>query len=219
MNGAHDLGGTMGFGPVEPEPHEPVFHTAWEARMMALSLAAGAAGGWNIDAGRFAREDRSPREYFNSTYYQLWYKGLVRMLQERKLVSPEEIAAGHSMRPGTATRPPLKAGDVWPAVHRRSVYTREVAAPSVFAVGDRVRTRVIHPTGHTRLPRYVRGKAGIVAMIHGAHVLPDSNAHFKGEQPQWLYTVRFKGTDLWGPQAEPGLEVSTDCWESYLERA
>ena len=219
MNGAHDMGGTMGFGKVEPEANEPVFHTGWEARMMALSTAAGAVGGWNIDAGRFARENRSPRDYLNSTYYQLWYKGLVHLLQEHGLANADEIAAGHKLRPSTATRPALAAADVWSRITRRVPYTREVSRPPAFAIGDHVRTRMINPRGHTRLPRYVRGKPGTVVLVHGAHPLPDSNAHGQGENPQWLYTVKFSGADLWGPQADPGLEVSADCWESYLERA
>ena len=220
MNGAHDLGGTMGFGPVQPEADEPVFHTAWESRAMALSICAGALGAWNIDAGRFAREDRSPRDYLNSTYYQLWYKGLVRMLQERGLARADEIAAGRSLQaPPATTRPPLAAKDVWAAMHRVARYDRKPAASAIFAVGQRVRTKIMHPTGHTRLPRYVRGKIGTIALVHGAHVLPDSNAHFRGEAPQWLYTVAFSGRDLWGPQSDPTLTVSTDCWESYLEPA
>jgi nitrile hydratase beta subunit len=219
MNGAHDMGGTMGFGAVQPESDEPVFHGDWERKTFALSLAAGAAGGWNIDMGRFAREDRSPREYLNSTYYQLWYAGLVRLLQERGLIGPDEIAAGHALHPAKPVKRVLKPADVLPGLMRRSVYTRETSATPAFAVGDRVRTRIISPSGHTRLPRYVRGKPGTVELCHGAHVFPDKSAHGGGDAPEFLYTVRFTGRDLWGPDADPTLEVSTDCWESYLERA
>ena len=176
-------------------------------------------GLWNIDMGRFAREDRSPREYLNSTYYQLWYAGLVRLLQERGLVAADEIAAGRALHPPKPVKRVLKPDEVLPGLMRRSVYTRETSATPAFAVGDRVRTRIISPSGHTRLPRYVRGKPGTVELCHGAHVFPDQNAHGGGEAPQFLYTVRFSGRDLWGPESDPTLEVSTDCWESYLERA
>lgn len=219
MNGAHDLGGMMGFGPVQPETNEPVFHASWEARMMALALASAPAGGWNIDASRFAREDRSPREYLNSTYYELWYKGLVRLMQERGMLGAEEVAAGRMLQAPVAPKRVLPAGEVWEAMHRRVPYDRPTKGAAAFSVGDRVRTHMISPKGHTRLPRYVRGKIGTVEIVHGAHVLPDSNAHGGGETPQFLYTVAFKGPDLWGAGGDPDLVVSTDCWESYLERA
>jgi nitrile hydratase len=219
MNGAHDLGGMMGFGPVEPEADEPVFHADWEKKVLALTLASAVAAGWNIDAGRFAREDRSPRQYLNATYYQIWYLGLTRLLREHGLVGADEVAAGRSLRPPAPIKRVLMADQVLAGLSRRVPYSREVNAPARFAVGERVRTVVMTPAGHTRLPRYVRGKPGTIELVHGAHVFPDSHAHGKGEAPQWLYTVAFAGRDVWGPQADPTVTVSTDCWESYLEPA
>ena len=100
-----------------------------------------------------------------------------------------------------------------------SPYDRKVKDPARFAVGDVVRTRVMHPATHTRLPRYARGKTGEVVAVHGAFVFPDTHAHGQGEQPQWCYGVRFGGTELWGADADPTLEVLVDCWEPYLLEA
>ena len=213
MNGAADLGGMMGFGPVEPD--DVMFHADWERRALALTLALGAAGRWNIDRSRHARESLHPADYLTSTYYALWIKGLERLLVAAGLVGTDELAQGRSLRPGESVRV-WGAGDVAGVLAAGSPYTRPVEAPARFGVGDTVRTRVIHPAGHTRLPRYARGKEGVVTAVHGAHVLPDANSRGEGEQPQWLYTVRFSGTQLWGEDADPDLTVTIEAWESYL---
>jgi nitrile hydratase beta subunit len=216
VNGAADLGGMMGFGPVLPEPEDERFHAEWERRALALVLAMGAAGRWSIDASRFARESLPPPVYLSSTYYAIWTMGLERLLVAAGLVGVDELAAGRANGPGADVRSwsPDEARAVLAA---GSPYVRPAPAPQRFSVGDAVTTRVMHPTGHTRLPRYARGKAGVVERVHGAHVLPDSSAHGAGEQPEWLYSVRFAGRELWGPDAEPGLTVTIDAWESYLE--
>ena len=219
MNGAHDMGGVMGFGPVAAEKDEPVFHSRWEARVRAMVMAMGLPMAANIDQGRFAREDVSPSDYLSKTYYEVWFAGLVRMLAERGLVTADEVAAGNSLRPRKAVARILKADEVGPMLAGSKPYTRDVDAPALFSVGNRVRARNIHPKGHTRLPRYVRGHVGTVTQLHGAHVFPDSNAAGLGEAPQWLYTVRFAGTELWGDDADPTVTVSVDAWESYLEPA
>ena len=219
MNGAHDMGGMMGFGPVAPEHDEPVFHAAWEKRMMAMNVATGAAGAWNIDSGRHARENRSPRDYLDATYYQLWYLGLTRLLAEHGLVGADEFAAGRALRPGAKIARVLAAGKVEAAMARRAPYQREAASPAKFSAGMAVRTKEMHPAGHTRLPRYARGKAGVIEIVHGAHVYPDAHAHGLGEQPHWLYCVAFAATELWGRDADPASSVSVDCWEPYLEPA
>lgn len=219
MNGAHDMGGVMGFGPVVAEKDEPVFHSRWEARVRAMVMAMGLPMAANIDQGRFAREDVSPSDYLSKTYYEVWFAGLVRMLAERGLVTADEVAAGNSLRPRKAVARILKADEVGPMLAGSKPYTRDVDAPVLFSVGNRVRARNIHPRGHTRLPRYVRGHVGTVTHLHGAHVFPDSNAAGLGEAPQWLYTVRFAGTELWGDDADPTVTVSVDAWESYLEPA
>ncbi|WBV44766.1 nitrile hydratase subunit beta [Pseudoroseomonas cervicalis] len=215
MNGAQDLGGMMGFGPVRPEPEEERFHAEWERRALAVTLAAGALGQWNIDASRHARETLPPGEYLTSSYYEIWIKGLETLLQQRGLVSAEELAAGRALRPGPAL-PALRAEQVAPVLARGTPYDRPAKAPARFAVGDAVRTRHFNPTHHTRLPRYARGRQGVVDKVHGVFVFPDSHAQGQGEAPQWLYTIRFTAAELWGEGADPTLTVSIDAWESYL---
>jgi nitrile hydratase len=219
MDGAQDMGGVAGFGPVQPEPDEPVFHAEWERRAFALTLAMGMPGGWNIDMSRFAREDRPHQDYLGMSYYQIWLAGLERLMLERNLVSPDEIQAGHRLHPPKPVAKKLTADGVAAMLHRGGPTERDVSKPALFAVGDRVRTKTINPPTHTRLPRYVRGHIGLIERIHGAHVFPDSNAHGAGEHPQWLYTVTFDGRELWGHDAEPGNRISVDAWEPYLEPA
>jgi nitrile hydratase len=219
MNGGQDLGGAQGFGPVVPEPDEPAFHEDWEKRAFALTLAMGMPGGWNIDMGRFARENRDPGEYLSMSYYQLWFAGLETLLKERDLVSDDEIVVGHALRPPKAVKRILTPGDVLKVLHRGGPTERDTNTRPAFKPGDSVRARNINPPTHTRLPRYVRGRLGIVERVIGFHVFPDSNARGAGENPQWLYTVRFDGRELWGDDADPTVKVSVDAWESYLERA
>ena len=219
MNGVHDMGGMDGFGKVEPEPNEPVFHEPWEGRVMAMNRAMGAAGIWNIDVGRFSREMLPAHVYLASSYYRKWYLGLEQMLLERGLVDADEIAAGHALRPGK----PLKRGkfDV-AAVDRvmtRGSFSRPAQAPARFKPGDRVRAKNIHPVSHTRLPRYVRGHVGVVERLHGSHVFPDTVVAGQGESPQWLYTVCFDSRELWGDDADPTVKISIDAFEPYLDPA
>jgi nitrile hydratase len=104
-------------------------------------------------------------------------------------------------------------------LHRGGPTGRDPSKSALFSVGDRIRAKSIDPPTHTRLPRYVRGRIGLIDRIHGAHVFPDSNAHGAGEHPQWLYTVAFDGRELWGDGADPGLKILIDAWEPYLEPA
>jgi nitrile hydratase len=219
VNGVHDMGGAHGFGPVEPEPDEPVFHAEWERRAFALTLAMGATGEWTLDASRFARESLPPARYLSSTYYEIWLAALERQLAERGLIAPEEVDAGRALRPTPPVKRTLAAADVLPTLGRGGPTRRPESGPARFGPGDRVRARNVHPRTHTRLPRYVRGHTGTVDSVHGCHVFPDTNAHGGGEDPQWLYTVRFDGRELWGPEADPGLSVSVDAFEPYLEPA
>jgi len=219
MNGVHDMGGMDGFGKVEPEPNEPVFHEPWEGRVMAMNRAMGSVGVWNIDIGRFSREMLPPHVYLASSYYRKWYLGLEQMLLERGLVDADEIAAGHALRAGK----PLKRGkfDV-AAVDRvmtRGSFSRPAQAAARFKPGDRVRAKNIHPVSHTRLPRYVRGHVGVVERLHGSHVFPDTVVAGQGESPQWLYTVCFDSRELWGDDADPTVKVSIDAFEPYLDPA
>jgi len=217
MNGAQDMGGMMGFGPIMAEKDEPVFHAAWERRAFALTLAMGGPGAWNIDQSRAARESLNPAQYLAKSYYEIWLAGLERLMSERGLITPEEIAAGKPLQPAKPVTGVLTAARVEGVLARGRPTERAAEAPQRFQIGERVLARNVHPTGHTRLPRYVRGHVGLLTHVHGAHVLPDANAAGLGELPQWLYTVRFTAQELWGEAADRTASISVDAWESYLE--
>jgi len=219
MDGAQDMGGVPWIDPVRPEPNEPPFHAEWERRAFALTLAMAMPGGWNIDMSRFAREDRPREDYLAMSYFEIWLAGLERLMLERNLVSSDEIEAGKPLHPAKPVAKTLTPGGVAAMLHRGGPTEREAARPAYFAPGDRVRARTINPPTHTRLPRYVRGHAGVVERVLGCHVYPDSNARGAGENPQWLYTVTFDGRELWGDGTDPNLKVSVDAWEPYLEPA
>jgi nitrile hydratase len=219
MNGAQDLGGMMGFGPVAPERDEPVFHHEWEKRALSLSLAANACGMWNIDISRHARESLPPAAYLSKSYYDIWISGLEKLLQRTGMATSDELAQGAVLSPPRPVRGRLAAGQVAAALASGTPYDRPAPAPALFASGDAIRTKVMHPSTHTRLPRYARGKAGVVEAVRGCFVFPDSNAHGKGEDPRWCYAVTFTGEELWGVDADPSLNVTIDAWEPYLERA
>mgnify|MGYP002629519675 CR=1 FL=1 len=211
-----DLGGTTGHGPIEYEPEGIVFHHGWEAKTLALTLAAGASGKWNIDISRRFRETLA--DYLDLSYYEIWTAGLESLLVDRGMVSEDEIAAGHALIEPVEVRSVLTADRVAAAMAKGSSAERPPSGPARFAMGDRVLTRAGHVDHHTRLPGYATGRVGTVERIHGAHVFPDTNAHDLGEQPQWLYTVVFDATDLWD-HATPSQRVSVDAWESYLRPA
>ena len=219
MDGAHDMGGVKGFGPVMPEANEPVFHGEWERRAFALTVAMARPGGWNIDMSRFARENRPPEDYLSKTYYEIWLAGLETLMIERGLVTREEIEAGKVLVPPKPGIKPIEPAEVTPAIRRGGPTERTPSSPAQFATGDRVRMKDIHPVTHTRLPQYVRGRLGTIELNHGCHVFADVNSLGKGEDPHWLYTVRFDVRELWGKEPEPTLSVSADAWEPYLERA
>jgi nitrile hydratase beta subunit len=218
MDGVHDMGGMDGFGTVEAEPNEPMFHTEWEARVLAMTRAMGAAGAFNIDMSRFSREALPPEVYLASSYYKKWFLGLEQMLLDRGLIDADEIAAGHALHAAKPVKRPFTIADVERVLTRGS-FGRAAQAPARFASGDRVRAKNIHPKTHTRLPRYVRGHVGVVDLVHGCHVFPDTAAIGAGENPQWLYTVVFDSRELWGPDADPTVTVSIDAFEPYLEPA
>ncbi len=218
MNGVHDMGGLHGFGPVQPEgPAEPLFHAPWERRALGLTLAMGATGQWNIDQARAARESLPAATYLTAGYYGIWLLGMEKLLLQRGLVQPDELAAGHALHPPLPLARVLRPGEVAAALARGTP-----ATPARFAPGDTVRARNTHFSGHTRLPRYVRGHVGRVLQVHGAHVLADSHAASPpgapfDEAPTWLYTVAFDAATLWGDSAEADTQVSIDAWEPYLE--
>jgi nitrile hydratase beta subunit len=213
------MGGMDGFGKVEAEPDEPVFHEEWEGRVMAMVRAMGAQGAFNIDMSRFYRESLPPHVYLASSYYKKWFLGLQDVLVARGYIAADEVLHGHAC---TAAKP-LKRGafklDDVERVMVRGRFGRPASAPAKFKAGDRVRAKNIHPATHTRLPRYVRGHLGVIERDHGAQVFPDSAAIEAGENPQWLYTVVFDAVELWGADADPTVKVSIDAFEPYLEQA
>jgi len=216
MDGIHDMGGMHGFGKVEPEQDEPVFHAPWEGRCLALNRAMGAIGAWTIDEGRAGIEQLPPDVYLAASYYGKWALRLQNMVVARGFAGTDELAAGHALRSGQPLRRMLTVADV-PRTLTRGSFGREALAPARFAVGDRVRTKNIHPATHTRLPRYARGHVGAVEAIRGCHVFPDSTAVGGGENPQWLYNVVFDARELFGEAADPTLKVSIEAFEPYLE--
>ena len=218
MDGVHDMGGMDGFGKVEPEPYEPVFHARWEGRVLAMQRAMGYAGAWQIDMSRAAQEKLPPAVYLTASYYQRWALAMEKNVVERGFAGTDELAAGRALHPGKPLRRKLTAEVVKQGMTRGSFF-RQAQGPARFKPGDRVRTRNIHPATHTRLPRYARGRVGVVELVHGCHAFPDSVATDRGDNPQWLYTVTFDSRELWGPDAEPTLQVSIDAFEPYLDPA
>jgi nitrile hydratase len=225
MNGAHDLGGMHGFGPVDREPDEPVFHAPWERRVFALNMAMGFHGRWNIDMSRQAREQMPPAEYLATSYYEHWLFGLERLLVEHGFLTAVELEARRG-RPGAPPAPaaPLAATTLRPADVERRQRNRRAArvdqpVPALYHAGDPVRARNLHPEGHTRLPRYVRGRRGVIDRDHGVFVFPDAHAAGRGKAPQHVYSVAFCARELWGPDAPPRDRVYVDLWDDYLEPA
>lgn len=217
MNTVHDMGGAQNFGSVVAEPDEPPFHHDWERRAFGITLAMGATGRWNLDQSRFARESLPPAQYLASSYYEIWFAAVTKLMVERGLIEAEEARDGTARKPGddVAMLTPERVPEV---LARRRASRREPTTAARFKAGDPVRTRNMNPASHTRLPRYCRGKAGIIATVHGVHVFPDTNATGAGEQPQWLYTVRFEAGELWGDDTTASA-VYVDCFEPYLQAA
>ena len=212
-----DLGGQAGHGPIVQEPEGVPFHAPWEPRAFALTLAMGATGVWNIDISRAARETLP--DYLRLSYYEVWFAALQSLLEERGLVQLDEMDAKRALHAAPALPRLLAAADVGNALAAGAPTQRPDVTSARFAVGASVRAYAGAVPHHTRLPGYVRGKRGVIARAHGMHVFADANALGLGEQPQWLYTVVFEGSELWGDDASPGLQVSVDAWEPYLEAA
>lgn len=212
-----DLGGTSCTAAVVDEPEDFRFHDDWEARALAVTLAMGATGVWNIDMSRAARETLP--DYARLTYYQIWIAALENMLVERGLVLRDELAAGRVFAAPLSLPRRLAAADVPAVLARGSPTERPTTRPARFAVGDAVRTRAEPVPHHTRLPGYAAGRAGRIERVLGMHVFADAHAQGFGEDPQWLYTVVFEARALWGDAAARGQSVSVDAWEPYLEPA
>jgi len=216
MDGIHDMGGMHGFGKVDPEKDEPVFHAEWEGRTLALNRAMGYTGIWTIDQTRAGIERLAPELYLQASYYKKWAVRLENLIVELGLAGADEIKAGHALRPGKPLPRKLTAADVPNSITRGS-FARPANAPARFKPGDKVRAKNIHPETHTRLPRYARGRTGVIEALRGCHVYPDTAAIGMGDDPQWLYTVLFEGRELWGEASDPTLKVSIEAFEPYLE--
>lgn len=218
MNGVHDMGGMHGMGPVVIEQGEPVFHSRWEARAYALQRASSFHGRWNTDMSRFSRERMAPAAYLAATYYERWLFGLQTLLVEEGLVTVQELATG---RPATRAgeTAALRASDV--ASRMRGRLSARVAAdvPPKFKPGEPVVARRINPVGHTRLPRYVRGRRGTIHIDHGVFRFPDTNAMSRDPKPQHCYSVRFGARELWGSEAAARDSVYLDLFDDYLDAA
>jgi nitrile hydratase beta subunit len=225
MDGVHDLGGMHGFGPVEREENEPPFHAPWEAAVVAIMQATRqGAGLYNIDEFRHGIERMEPAHYLASSYFEHWLDGIARILIEKGVIDPRELdtrTAFFLERPGVPATAALARSPRESAPGKREPATsfREPTAPPRFTVGAVVVTRHMHPSGHTRLPRYARGKRGVIDAQRGFHVFPDTSAHGLGDQPQHVYSVRFDARELWAEVAEPREHVYLDLWESYLRPA
>jgi len=219
MNGVHDMGGMHGMGPIQHEKDEPVFHARWEGRIFALTQAMRAWGKWNIDASRYERELIPPAEYLRMSYYERNVPRLIGLLVKTGMVTLAELETGRPAPRSPKAASALTAEGVPSTVRSGSPTSRNAAVAPRFKAGQRVRARNMHPTGHTRLPRYTRGKLGTIERDHGVYVFPDTNARFAGENPQHVYSVRFAARELWGEQASVRDAVYVDLWDDYLEPA
>ena len=218
MNGVHDMGGQHGMGPVPYEKNEPVFHGQWEARVYVLTRAMRAWRKWTLDADRYALEVLPPVEYLRMSYYERWLTRLEQHVVKYGLVTAAEFERKAPAAGSTKATPALTMETSARWLSRGIPPANDPKVRPLFKVGQRVRARNIHPTGHTRLPRYARGKEGVVTRDHGVYAFPDTNAHEQGEKRQHVYSVKFTARELWGQQALARDSVHLDLFDDYLER-
>lgn len=224
MTRVHDMGGRFGDGAVLPEPEDEVFHADWHARALAVVLACGAFGKWNIDVSRHARERLSPKDYTRFSYYEKWMGGLATLLVEKGIVTREELSGDAEPVPSLLAGKAWRKEQIGAILAAGSPADRPSNVVPAFAPGDAVVTKS-HPEnarvpgGHTRLPAYAAGARGRVLRLHGSHVLPDAAAHDLGEAAEPLYAVAFPAAELWAHPEHPRDEVVLDMWQSYLEAA
>lgn len=219
MNGVHDLGGMHGFGAVVRETNEPLFHADWEARVCAFEeILCMDQETFTLDAFRYGIERMAPADYLRSSYYERWLTSIESNLIAEGIISRDDLDARIDLLRQHPDAQPRQNTVPSPLPARSEPPDTTPPAPH-FSVGDAVLTRNVHPIGHTRLPRYARGKRGVIERLHGAQTFPDANAHGLGKQPQPLYTVRFTARELWGESAEANETVSLNLWQSYLEPA
>ncbi len=217
MNSLHDLGGVDWQGPIEREEDEPVFHADWEKRVFGLFPTTVALRAWNLDEMRHAIERMPGAAYLTTSYYEHWLHAFETLLVEKGVLTAEELASG-TPTPGAPVAEP--------ALPREAALGLSVAGASTkidadvaprFRVGQRVRAKNDHAPGHTRLPRYARGKVGEVIADHGVFIFADSHARGDGACPQHVYAVRFTAQDLFGTAGHAADCVVADLWDDHLE--
>jgi nitrile hydratase len=219
MNGVHDMGGMHGMGPVQEQKNEPVFHEQWEGRVFALRRAMGAWRKWNIDVTRHEVELVPPADYLRMSYYERQFAAFLVLLAKVGFITPKELDAGKPAQGTPVAAPALTVEKANLIIAKGVPTSRDLPVAPRFQTGQRVRARNINPVGHTRLPRYARGKLGTIDRDHGVFVFPDTNAHYLGEKPQHVYSVRFAARELWGQQAAQQDSVYLDLWDDYLDPA
>ena len=219
MNGIHDLGGMQCFGSVSREANEPVFHAQWEGIVFAMVQVTRRTGLFNIDEFRFGIERMDPAHYLASSYYEKWLETVATNLAEKGFVSAAEV----SNRMAALAGPAPSVGPARPTgtISKADASPIELveSARGRFQVGDQVLAKTVNPTGHTRLPWYIRGKSGVIHRVQGVYTYPDTNALGLGKHPQTVYSVSFDGRKLWGDSAEANQVLYIDLWESYLHPA
>ena len=223
MNGIHDMGGMHGFGPVPIEEDEPVFHAPWEGRVYAMAIAAGKKRLTEPVGLRAYIEGLDPARYLASSYYERWMGALEDALISKGIATREDLdrrTAQFADNPDSQPQRrenPEEATKVAASIYRHRSPQRETDRPQRFQPGDRVRARTINPIGHTRLPRYIRGRVGVVDRLHGVHSFDDARSQGRGHEPQHIYSVRFEARELWGNEAPESECVYIDMWDSYLD--
>lgn len=223
MNGIHDVGGMDGFGKIVVEENEPLFHQDWEKRAFGILLGTLGQGLYNLDEMRHGWERMNPVDFMTSGYYGHWLAAVERNLVEKNILDAAEVEARTQAFLKDPNEQVPKRDKPELVEHMKLVVQygasthREASAAPRFQVGDRVKTKNMNPSGHTRLPRYARGKYGVIDAVYGAHVFPDAHAHGEGECPEHLYSVRIEADELWGFQQKDTVNI--DLWESHLEPA
>ena len=218
MNGVHDMGGMHGMGPVVIEENEPVFHEAWEKRLFAVRLGAVFHRKWNIDMNRHAIEVMPPAEYLAASYYEKWLFALEKLLVDTGLVTASELASGKPEDKAKVAAV-LSSDGIDTLLRTRNTARRSEDVPPRFKAGDAVVTRMIQPQGHTRLPRYARGRRGVIDRDCGVYVFPDTHAMTRDPKPQHMYSVRFSARELWGEQAAERDGIYMSLWDDHLDPA
>ncbi len=216
MDGIHDLGGLEGFGPLPLEENEPVFHMDWERRVMALQMLMFFWRRWSLDMARYSMERLPPADYLQFSYYEKWLASLVNRMVSTGLITIEEISAGGVLKDSEKRIPPVSADDWRQFVANGRTSSRVIESEARFAVGDKVVVASHMHSGHHRVPRYVRGHSGEIILCHGGHVFPDTNVAQATGEPKYLYTIKFRASDLWSEAVDSQDTICIDLWEPYL---